>query len=101
MRSRISTAAGPAIEMPAPGRLAPGHKRLPRLDVPKVRFAPLLDHSSVWASNVGGIDRPTAFAVFILITTGNLVGCSTGRSIGLAPLRILSTYNAARSYSSG
>ena len=30
---------------------------------------------------------PSALAVFILITSSNLVGCSTGRSEGLAPLR--------------
>ena len=31
-----------------------------------------------------------------LTTNSNLVGCSTGRSPGFAPLRILSTYAAAR-----
>ena len=44
----------------------------------------------------GGIVSPRAFAVFRLITSSNWVGCSTGRSPGLAPLRILSTYTAAR-----
>src|SRR4030095_7384768 len=38
-----------------------------------------------------GIVKPRAFAVFILMTNSNLVGCSTGRSAGFAPLRILST----------
>src|SRR5712692_2562408 len=38
-----------------------------------------------------GIVRPSAFAVLRLITNSNLVGCSTGKSAGLAPLRILST----------
>jgi hypothetical protein len=38
-----------------------------------------------------GIFRPSAFAVLRLMTSSNLVGCSTGRSAGLAPLRILST----------
>ena len=38
----------------------------------------------------GGIVRPSAFAVFMLITSSNFVGCSIGRSAGLAPLRILS-----------
>jgi hypothetical protein len=32
---------------------------------------------------------PSAFAVFKLITSSNLVGCSTGRSAGLAPLKKL------------
>ena len=38
-----------------------------------------------------GIVRPICFAVFKLMTNSNFVGCSTGRSAGLAPLRILST----------
>jgi len=33
----------------------------------------------------------TAFAVLMLITRSSFVGCSTGRSAGLVPLRILST----------
>jgi hypothetical protein len=32
--------------------------------------------------------RSSALAVFTLITSSNLVGCSTGRSAGLAPLRM-------------
>src|SRR5262249_7626645 len=44
----------------------------------------------------GGNVRPSAFAVFRLITSSNVVGCSIGRSRGRAPLRIQSTYPAAR-----
>src|SRR5262245_58679365 len=44
----------------------------------------------------GGTVRPSALAVLRLITSSNLVGCSTGRSAGLAPLRILMTYPADR-----
>src|ERR1700730_4998747 len=47
--------------------------------------------SSTWASNVGEIVWPSAFAVFILSVTSNFVGCSMGRSAGVAPLRILFT----------
>ena len=47
--------------------------------------------SSARTSNEGGTVRPSAFAVFMLITSSNLVGCSTGSSAGLVPLRILST----------
>jgi hypothetical protein len=43
------------------------------------------------ASNSGGIVTPIFFAVFRLITSSNFVGCSTGRSAGLAPFSILST----------
>jgi hypothetical protein len=43
-----------------------------------------------------GIVRPICFAVLRLITNSNFVGCSTGRSAGLAPFRILSTKYATR-----
>ena len=38
-----------------------------------------------------GRSRPSALAVLRLITRSNLVGCSTGRSAGFEPRRILST----------
>ena len=47
--------------------------------------------SSARASSIGGTSRPSALAVLRLITSSNLVGCSTGRSAGFAPRRILST----------
>jgi hypothetical protein len=57
--------------------------------------------SSARVSSVGGTMMPSAFAVFKLITNSNLVGCSTGRSAGLAPLKILSTKAADRRNRSG
>jgi hypothetical protein len=51
-------------------------------------------YSITWSarpSTDGGIVSPRARAVFRLMTNSNFVGCSTGRSAGLAPLRILST----------
>ena len=39
---------------------------------------------------------PMALAVLRLITNSNFVGCSTGKSAGLAPRRILATKEAAR-----
>ena len=50
---------------------------------------------SARASTFGGI-IPICFGVLRLMTNSNFVGCSTGKSAGLAPLRILSTYVAAR-----
>ena len=47
--------------------------------------------SSAWKRSSGGILRPSSFAVLRLMTNSNFVGCSTGRSPGLAPFRILST----------
>jgi len=46
--------------------------------------------SSARASSDGGIVRPSALAVLMLMMSSNLVGCSTGRSEGVAPFRILS-----------
>ena len=57
--------------------------------------------SSARASRVGGIVSPSALAVFRLMTSSNLVGCSTGRSAGFAPRRILSTCSAARRHKCG
>src|SRR5262249_22602898 len=54
--------------------------------------------SSARSSSDGGIVRPSAFAVLRLMTNSNFVGCSTGRSAGRAPLRILSTKYGARRY---
>src|SRR5262252_9232152 len=45
--------------------------------------------SSARASSIGGISRPIARAVGRLMTNSNLVERMTGRSAGLAPLRIL------------
>src|SRR5262249_10543636 len=45
---------------------------------------------SARARSDGGIVRPSALAVLRLMTSSNLVGCSMGKSPGLALLRILS-----------
>lgn len=47
--------------------------------------------SSARPSTDGGIVRPSALALLSLTTNSNFVGCSMGRSAGLAPSRILST----------
>jgi hypothetical protein len=46
---------------------------------------------SAIASRFGGISIASAFAVLRLITSWNLVGCSIGKSAGLAPFNILAT----------
>src|SRR5262249_1458313 len=56
--------------------------------------------SSAMASTPGGMVRPSVLAVLRLMTNSNLVGCSTGKSAGLAPFSILSTWLAARRYKS-
>ena len=81
------------------------HRRLlrPRRERPRGRAAEQRDEltslhirnhsitSSARASSVGGISRPSAFAVLMLITNSNFVGCSTGISAGFPPCRILIT----------
>jgi hypothetical protein len=44
---------------------------------------------SARASNASGTVTPSAFAVLRLITSSNLVGCTTGKSAGFSPFRIL------------
>ena len=51
---------------------------------------------SAWKRRAGGMVRPRVCAVLRLMTNSNFIGCSTGRSAGFAPFRILSTYVAAR-----
>src|SRR5215471_13978904 len=41
--------------------------------------------SSAWKSTIGGMVRPRAWAVLRLMIRSNFVGCSTGKSAGLAP----------------
>ena len=54
--------------------------------------------SSTRASTEGGTVRPRALAVLRFTTNSNLVGRSTGRSAGFAPLKILSMKTAAPPY---
>jgi hypothetical protein len=68
------------------GMSALGHKRT----------SPYSITSSARASSIGGTVRPMALPVLRLTISSNLVGCSTGRSLGLAPLKILSTNVAMR-----
>ena len=44
--------------------------------------------SSARASSVGGTVRPSILAVSALMTSSNLLDCMTGKSAGLAPLRM-------------
>ena len=44
--------------------------------------------SSARASSDGGTSRPSIIAVAKLMTSSNLLACTTGKSAGLAPLRM-------------
>jgi hypothetical protein len=92
----IANWLGPILQIFTPKS---GHCRA----IVEVRFVPKADQvhrnkiasysitSSAVASSLSGIWRPSAFAVLRLITNSNLVDWMTGRSAGLAPLRILPT----------
>src|SRR5262249_21726087 len=80
-------------------RLLPTRLHRPRGRAAEQRAERATCHSISSLANAGsrsGTSRPSAFAVFRLITSSNLVGCWTGRSDALTPLRILSTYDAVR-----
>src|SRR5262249_7063511 len=57
-------------------------------------------NSSARASTVAGTSRTSALAVFRLTASSNLVAACTGRSAGFSPLRMRSTYDAARRHRS-
>jgi hypothetical protein len=73
---------------------------MPRLDRPSApaateqrdEFAPFHHSitSSARASSVGGTSRPSNFAVGRLMASSYFEACSTGRSAGFVPFRILS-----------
>jgi hypothetical protein len=61
---------------------------------PDVRAFGLVAHritSSAWKRTEGGMVRPSAWAVLRLMTSSKMMGCSTGRSAGMVPFKILST----------
>ena len=55
---------------------------------------------SAWTSTCCGTTRPSCCAVFRLMKISNLAGSFTGKSPGLVPFRISTTYSAARRYKS-
>src|SRR5262249_11975515 len=81
------------------GAAAPQERRVQRPGGEAVRAAHPTT-STARARSGGASSRPERLAGLRVITSSNLVGCSTGRSTGLAPFRILSTYAALRRYRS-
>ena len=59
-------------------------------DVPRHASSYSMTSSAVASSSCGTV-RPRALAVLRLITSSNLVACTTGKSAGLFPLRIRPT----------
>src|SRR5579864_8787419 len=65
-----------------------GRAAKPRKELPPFHSITL----SAMVRSVGGTSMPRALAVPVLMTNSNRVDCTTGRSAGLAPLRILPVY---------
>lgn len=77
------------------------NRALPQQNLPKADLSNCSNKrysitSSAVASNATGIFRLSALAVLRLMASSNLVGCCTGRSLGFAPFKILSTVIAPR-----
>src|SRR5690349_7111936 len=99
------------VERPAAHKTDHRHSRLlrARAERPRRRSAQPRDESSPFhsitssarLSRAGEMAVPTDFAVLRFIASSNLTGCSTGRSPGLAPFKILATYPADCRYMSG
>jgi len=97
---RANPSADPALRSPITGI---GSRSCARRKRPRGRAAEKRDeraalnlraHSITLSARTkiaSGTVRPRALAVLRLMTNSNFVGCSTGRSAGLAPLMILST----------
>src|SRR5262249_2811229 len=76
----------------APLRLLRARRKRPRRRAAEKRDELASLHHSITSSAVicmiSGTVRPSALAVLRLITSSNLVGCTTGRAAGFAPLRM-------------
>src|SRR5262249_3036926 len=71
-----------AARAPASGNAAPAAEQYDEL------AASHSITSSAMESSLSGTVRPSILAVSALMTSSNLVDCMTGRSAGLAPLRM-------------
>ena len=81
-------------------RIAANIAKLPELLRKVLSAAPAYVYSitlSARATNVAGTVTPSALAVLRLITSSNLVGCSTGISAGLTPRKSLTSCWASSS----
>ena len=76
---------------PAPDKAAPWALfcHVPGADIcSAAKRALLFDHLVGGGEQRGGTVRPSILAVWALMTSSNLVVCMTGKSAGLAPLRM-------------
>src|SRR5262245_42298159 len=88
-----ASTAPTSMALPCRWRSRPQHQKRTNAPQRKVRYSIT---SSARASSVAGTSMPSALAVAKLMTNSNLVGCTTGRSAGLAPLRMRPVYVPTR-----
>ena len=89
-RSEAPRGVGRETRSPASPAAAPAPPAATRRRAAEQRDELASPHSitsSARASSDGGTASPSARAVFKLMTSSNLVDCTTGKSAGLAPLR--------------
>ena len=93
LEERIGSSSSLPVAVPVPPPVVAPAARPPRHRAAKPRNELARSHhwitSSAVANSVSGTVRPSALAVARLMTSSNLVDCTTGRSAGLMPLRIL------------
>src|SRR5262245_60066733 len=96
--AQICNPPWPVVECLGKRREWPNNRRDGRRTAEQLdELAPLHSiTSSARASKVSGTMRPSALAVLRLTTSTYLFGFCTGRSAGFSPLRMRSTYAAAR-----
>ena len=95
----VAFAMGDGSQKAMRNRRLRGNHRGRRATEQRDELAPLHSiTSSARASRFGGTSSPSVLAVLRLMTNSNLVGCWTGRSAGLAPLRMRPTYEPATRY---
>lgn len=93
---------GPGVQSAAKGpegSVIRGHRTHGEAKRRDEESAALVEHaySITWSARSSsdcGMARPSAFAVLRLMTRSSRAACSTGRSAGLAPLRMRSMYPA-------
>src|SRR5262245_59165876 len=82
---------GEDTDAPHPLRLLRARRQRPRRRAAEQSDELAPSHSitsSARASRVEGTSRPSTLAAWALITSSNLLACMTGKSAGLAPLRM-------------
>jgi len=94
-RFRLAPTSGEKADIPISTRKVLGSDTCTAAK-PVIRSHRQLERA-MWVKSSNRAPAPFCYSIRLW----NFVGCSPGRSAGFAPLMILSTYDAERSYSSG